>query len=96
MILRKVIPCRIPGRTVTYAVKCVNKNKVVKKRAQRQTINEISLLKKMQYPFIAKLEAVFQDRRCIYLVTELLQGGVYNRHSITVRDCGFQVSSSTI
>ena len=41
-----------------------------------QVINEVQLLKKMHHPFVVDLMATAQDTRCIYLVMELLQGGV--------------------
>lgn len=58
-----------------YAMKVLFKDKILKKRQAINTMNERTILEKMNCPFIVKLYYAFQDNNKLYLVTEFMQGG---------------------
>lgn len=53
-----------------YAMKVLFKDKILKKRQAINTMNERTILEKMNCPFIVKLYYAFQDNNKLYLVTE--------------------------
>mmetsp|Transcript_53823 Transcript_53823/g.122435 ORF Transcript_53823/g.122435 Transcript_53823/m.122435 type:complete len:569 (-) Transcript_53823:235-1941(-) len=56
------------------AVKTIHKN-LLKERSMKQLKEEIDVMKVMDHPHILKLYESFDDRRRIYLILELCEGG---------------------
>lgn len=56
------------------AVKIMRKNKIQKSDWTRLKY-EIDILKNLDHPNILRLYEVFEDKQCIYLVTEICDGG---------------------
>ena len=58
-----------------YAMKKISKLTVIEKKQHINILNEKRVLQSMKHPFIPKLYLSTQDKDCLYLVIELLQGG---------------------
>lgn len=72
------------------AVKIMDKSKMSAKEKVR-LMYEIDILKNLDHPNIVRLYEVFEDKKSIYLVTELCQGGelfdeIVHRHQFNEKD----------
>ncbi|KAG6830431.1 hypothetical protein H0H92_000734 [Tricholoma furcatifolium] len=58
-----------------YAIKVLNKEKVVKLKQVEHTNNEQAMLEAVQHPFIINLWGTFQDATNLYMVMDFVPGG---------------------
>ncbi|KAG6853513.1 cAMP-dependent protein kinase catalytic subunit [Blastosporella zonata] len=58
-----------------YAIKVLNKDKVVKLKQVEHTNNEQHMLEAVQHPFIINLWGCFQDATNLYMVMDFVPGG---------------------
>ncbi|KAL5504660.1 TPK2 [Sanghuangporus vaninii] len=58
-----------------YAIKVLNKDKVVRTKQVQHTNNERALLEVTMHPFIVNLWGTFQDSRNLYMVMDFVPGG---------------------
>ncbi|KIM58350.1 hypothetical protein SCLCIDRAFT_1218700, partial [Scleroderma citrinum Foug A] len=58
-----------------YAIKVLNKAKIVRTRQVEHTNNEKTLLEVVQHPFIINLWGAFQDASNLYMVMDFVPGG---------------------
>jgi serine/threonine protein kinase len=63
-----------------YAMKEMNKTKIIAKKSIPSVLNERSLLSELNHPFIVNMVYAFQDRERLYLVMDLLAGGDLRFH----------------
>ena len=71
----KVILVKYFNDNKIYAMKILNKEKIITNKQINHIKTERILLEKLNHPFIAKLQFAFQDKKNLYLVTEFMQGG---------------------
>jgi len=67
--------CHLPQNDEYYAIKCQPKRAIVESGLQDHVINELKIMKKINHPYICKMNSALQDSKYIYFVMELLQGG---------------------
>ena len=65
---------------VIFAMKEMQKAKVIAKRSVNSVMNERKLLAMLRHPFIVNMQQAFQDRENLYLVMDLLTGGDLRYH----------------
>jgi protein kinase A len=58
-----------------YAIKVLNKERVVKMKQVEHTNNEQHMLEAVQHPFIINLWGTFQDTANLYMVMDFVPGG---------------------
>jgi serine/threonine protein kinase len=58
-----------------YAMKVLKKAEVIKLRQVEHTMNEKTILEKLDHPFLVQILGTFQDPNNLYLVLEYIQGG---------------------
>ena len=58
-----------------YAMKVLNKDKIVKTKQVEHTNNEQQMLEAVQHPFIINLWGTFQDSANLYMVMDFVPGG---------------------
>lgn len=58
-----------------YAIKVLNKERVVKMKQIEHTNNEMQVLEQVQHPFIINLWGTFQDAANLYMVMDFVPGG---------------------
>lgn len=58
-----------------YAIKVLNKDKIVRTKQVEHTNNEKTLLEAVQHPFIVNLWGAFQDASNLYMVMDFVPGG---------------------
>lgn len=63
-----------------YAMKEMNKTKIIAKKSIHSVLNERDLLSQLRHPFIVNMSYAFQDREKLYLVMDLLEGGDLRYH----------------
>lgn len=63
-----------PTRRV-MALKCMQKAQVVASHQQLNVCSEKNVMLLAEHPFVLKLFRTFQDRDCLYMLLELVQGG---------------------
>jgi len=59
----------------TYALKVQSKAQITRYKLQQNILNEKIILSSLRHPFIITLHQTFQDRDCLYMLLELVQGG---------------------
>ncbi|RYG55992.1 hypothetical protein EON66_03980, partial [archaeon] len=58
-----------------FALKQMQKARIVAMKQQRNVINERNILSKLHHPFIIRFVKTFRDRDCLFLLTEYCPGG---------------------
>jgi len=58
-----------------YAIKVLNKEKIVRTKQVEHTNNEKMMLEAVQHPFIVNLWGAFQDASNLYMVMDFVPGG---------------------
>ena len=58
-----------------YALKVLKKSKIKEKKNFEHLMNEISILKNIEFPFITRLQSTFQDNTRLYMLMEYVEGG---------------------
>ncbi|CAI2366352.1 unnamed protein product [Moneuplotes crassus] len=76
----EVWKCVRKGTKKQFALKMMNKAKIVKKNSVNSTLNERELLAQLKHPFIINMHYAFQDKVHLYIVTDLIEGGDFRYH----------------
>ena len=63
-----------------YAMKVINKNLLIRKKQLKYAVNECSVLKKCNCPFIVNLYYSFQTLENLYMIEEYCPGGDLHNH----------------
>ena len=63
-----------------YAMKEMEKTRVINKRSVQSVMNERRLLAMIKHPFIVNMQFAYQDREKLYLVMDLMPGGDLRYH----------------
>ena len=58
-----------------YALKCIQKHRVVQYGQQRHIMDEKNILQIMESPFVLGLHKTFKDKKFVYLLTDAYLGG---------------------
>lgn len=72
--------CANTSSNTFYALKCQSKTAIVESGLEEHVLNEMRVMRKVDHPLIAKLYVALQDKKFIYFVLELLQGGELFTH----------------
>lgn len=67
-----------------YALKEMNKAKIVAKNSVHSVMNEKSILSSLSHPFLVNIKCSFQDRQNLYLLMDLVGGGDLRFHMCTM------------
>ena len=70
---------------ILYAMKEMNKSKIIDKKSDKSVKSERDLLSKLNHPFIINMHFSFQDSDNLYLVMDLLTGGDLRYHICKTR-----------
>ena len=65
---------------VIYAMKEMQKARIISKRSVNSVMNERKLLAMLRHPFLVNMHFAFQDRENLFLVMDLLCGGDLRFH----------------
>jgi cGMP-dependent protein kinase len=57
------------------ALKCMQKAQIVASHQQKNVVSERDVMIEADHPFVLKLYRTFQDKNCIFMLLELVQGG---------------------
>jgi len=63
-----------------FALKEMNKAKIIDKQSDSSVLSERELLSKLRHPFIVNMYYAFQDNNSLYLIMDLLTGGDMRYH----------------
>ena len=76
-----------------YAMKVLNKDKIVRTKQVEHTNNEQQMLESVQHPFIINLWGTFQDSSNLYMVMDFVPGGelftLLRRSNVSVQAFAF-------
>jgi len=67
-------------KKMKFALKEMNKTKILDKKSEKSVIYERILLSRMNHPFIINMHYSFQDKDNLYIVMDLLTGGDLRYH----------------
>ena len=73
----------------TYALKAMQKGMIKDNHLEEHTVNEVNVMKMMNHPVLLRLYSAYQDKKYLYLLIELCQGGelfAYLRDRITFNE----------
>lgn len=59
----------------TFALKVMDKAKIITKKSVKSVINEKDILCKIHHPHVVNMISAFQDRENLYLLIDYLDGG---------------------
>ena len=76
----KVLRVQHRASGMIFAMKEMNKGRVIVKRCVSSVLNERKLLAVLKHPFIVNMQYAFQDDEHLYLVMDLMQGGDLRFH----------------
>ena len=76
----KVILAQKRNNGKYYAIKILNKKKIVEMEQLEHTLAEKTILEHINHPFLVGLEYAFQTEQKIYFVLEFMQGGELFQH----------------
>ena len=71
----KVYLVRCRHNNIKYALKCIKKEKVIASKLTEHVVREKQVMEHLQSPFLVSLAASFQDRRHLYMLMRLAEGG---------------------
>jgi cGMP-dependent protein kinase len=71
----KVYLVRCRHNNMKYALKCIKKEKVIASKLTEHVVREKQVMEHLQSPFLVSLAASFQDRRHLYMLMRLAEGG---------------------
>ena len=66
----------------TYAVKCQSKKMIIDQQLTKHVMTELHIMVLFNHPNICSLHTCFQDKRYLYFIIELLQGGEVRPYTI--------------
>lgn len=79
-----------------YAMKVLNKNKIVRTKQVEHTNNEQQMLESVQHPFIINLWGTFQDSSNLYMVMDFVPGGelftLLRRSNVSVQTLAYHLT----
>eukprot|EP00753_Platysulcus_tardus_P015009 PLAT4708.1.p2 GENE.PLAT4708.1~~PLAT4708.1.p2 ORF type:complete len:705 (-),score=394.97 PLAT4708.1:123-2237(-) len=58
-----------------FALKCMQKARIVRTNQQRNILNEKAMMLEVKHPFVPQLVSTMKDRDHLYMLLEFLQGG---------------------
>jgi serine/threonine protein kinase len=61
----------------SYAVKIMSKYELIRQKQADHAKNELDILRKIKHPFLVKFEQFEQDRSCVYMMQEFINGGEF-------------------
>ena len=67
-------------KKMKFALKEMNKTKILDKKSEKSVIYERILLSRMNHPFIINMHYSFQDKDNLYIIMDLLTGGDLRYH----------------
>jgi len=76
----KVYAVQAVDTGAVWALKEMNKARIITKRRLTTVVNEAGILRKLDHPFVARIHQVFQDEISIYFLLDILPGGDMKFH----------------
>lgn len=88
-------PVRSKHNLRFYAIKVLNKEKIVRTKQVEHTNNEKMMLEAVQHPFIINLWGAFQDASNLFMVMDFVPGGelftLLRRSNVSLLQLAFQI-----
>lgn len=75
LLRRKDVASTLSNQGGYFALKALEKNRVVKMRQVEHVNSERDILSRVRHPGVVSLERTYQDSNCIYLLMEFVRGG---------------------
>lgn len=76
----KVWKVRMLFNNEYYAMKEMDKAKIIQKRSVNSILSEQKLLAQLRHPFLINMSYAFQDKENLYLAMDYLEGGDLRYH----------------